>query len=185
MRGSLRAFSQTAYPYRHGISTNFHKSSSNVNANGIVEDLAAAKRALTTMRRPIYCPPGIVITQSPTGLTSPKNKQYIWEPGMLAAFNEDTWYKNEIDCYNSESSIRISTLATLGRWTDTTQRRRLPKRAYMDIGPIYTSCTFRGGLRRNLYLWTTKTATSHGYLAAGYHIYNTWCNLRQPSSQSN
>lgn len=55
---------------------------------------------------------------------------------MLAASNEDTWYKNEIDCYNSESSIRISTSATLGRWTDITQRRRLPKRAYVDIGPI-------------------------------------------------
>ena len=55
---------------------------------------------------------------------------------MLAASNEDTWYKNEIDCYNSESSIRISKSATLGRWTDTTQRKRLPKRACMDIGPI-------------------------------------------------
>ena len=78
------------------ISKKFLISFSNVNENGRVEDLAAAKRALTTMRRNINSSPNVIITQSPTELTSTKNKQRIWEPGMLVACNEDMGHENEI-----------------------------------------------------------------------------------------
>ena len=96
------------------------------------KDLAAAKRAMTTLWQTDYCTDHIIPTSSPSEREAPRSDFEAWDNEMLAD-QDDAVVKDEYERYLAEGIVSIGTSTALEWWTNTAQRTRFPLLSRMAI----------------------------------------------------